>query len=62
MEFFDLVIIILVREVFLFEILIGLFPLQSPITDPLYSLEVFPPNGALPFRLNMATLAFMFPE
>ena len=45
MEFLNLVIIIPVREVFLLEILLELFPLKSPFIDPLYLLEVFPPNG-----------------
>ena len=45
MKLFDLIIIILVREVLLLEILLELFPLKSPFTDPLYLFEVFPPNG-----------------
>ena len=45
MELLNLIIIIPVREVFLLEILLELFPLQFPFTDLLYLLEVFPPNG-----------------
>ena len=45
MELLNLVSIITVREVFLLEILLELFPLKSPFTNPLYLYEVFPPNG-----------------
>ena len=45
MELLNLVIIITVKEVFLLEILLELFPLKSPFTDPLYLLEVVTPNG-----------------
>ena len=45
MELLNLVIIMPVREVFLPEIVLELFPLKSPFTDPLYLLEVLPPNG-----------------
>ena len=43
-ELLDIVIIIPVKEVFLPEILLELFPFQSPLTDLIYLLEVFPPN------------------
>ena len=52
MEPVNLVIIILVREVFMPEILLGLFPLQFPFTDPLYLLEVFPPNGCSSIQIK----------
>ena len=45
MEFLNLIIIIPFREISLIKILLELLPLQSPFTDPLYLLEVFPPNG-----------------
>ena len=45
MEFFDLVIIVPVREIFLLEILLELLPLKPSFVDPLYLLEVLPPNG-----------------
>ena len=45
MELLDLIIIIPIRKVFLPQILLELFPLQFSFDDPLYLIEVFPPNG-----------------
>ena len=44
MEFFDFIIIVLVREVLLLEIFMELFPDILPFTYILYLPEVFPPN------------------
>ena len=52
MEILNLVIIIPVKEVFLPEILLELLPLQFPFTDPLYLLEVFPPNGCSSIQIK----------
>ena len=45
MEFFDLIIIVPVREVLLLEILLELFPHNISFINLLHLLEVFPPYG-----------------
>ena len=62
MELFDLIIIVLVREVLILEILLEPFPHNIPFINILYLLEVLPHMDALPVKLKMATLAFIFPE
>ena len=45
MEFFDLIIIIAVREVFFLEVFLELFLSDIPFTDLLYLPKVLPQNG-----------------
>ena len=62
MKFFDLVMIVPVKEEFLLEIILELFPHNFPFINLLHFPAVFPPYGCPASQLKMATLSFIFPE
>ena len=62
MELLNLVIIIPVKEVFLLEIILELFPPKSPFTDPLYLLEVFPTNGCSSIQIEYCNSCLHVPQ